>query len=360
MSSASVAHQTPSPREISILDLANILLRNRRGILLCVFGFAVLPVLPTLVQRHQFSASMSFVPEVVDPSRSYFANLVGQFGIALPAVSQSTQTPQFYADLIQSREVLGAVADDSFPTDANGASLMRFPRMFGVRAETPLLERDQSIRVLRSAVVTSSVSKATGVITVTVTTPWPEASLSIAQRLIQAINAVSLRTRQTQAAAERRFSEERQRIALDSLRVAEDRLAGFLRGNRAMRDSPDLSVEQQRFQREVTMRQQMFTSLTQAAEEARMREVRDTPALSIIDEPILPSSPISSGRLRRAVVGALFGLLFGFLGALAADELNRRLSSGDPAARTFVGLMRDIRHGVLNSRGRNSPTRRDA
>ena len=103
------------------------------------------------------------------------------------------------------------------------------------------------------------------------------------------------------------------------LRESEDKLQTFLQRNRDYRNSPQLSFEQERLAREIAMRQQVFTSVVQAFEQARTEEVRDTPVLNIIDAPEVPSMPNGRGVVRLSILAALTGLLVGILLAAWLD-----------------------------------------
>ena len=59
----------------------------------------------------------------------------------------------------------------------------------------------------------------------------------------------------------------------------------FLRQNRGFGNSPELMSEHDRLQRQVAMRQEVYTSLLRSQEQARIDAVRDTPLLAFIDTP---------------------------------------------------------------------------
>ena len=140
-----------------------------------------------------------------------------------------------------------------------------------------------------------------------VTTPWPDLSYEVAERIVGLVNEFNLETRQSRGAEERRFVEERLQQVRSELRDAENQLQGFLQSNRAFQNSPELLFEHDRLQRQVGMRQQVFTSLMQAYEQARIAEVRNTPVITVI---VAPSEPVRPER-RNLILGAFMGLLIG-------------------------------------------------
>jgi uncharacterized protein involved in exopolysaccharide biosynthesis len=86
--------------------------------------------------------------------------------------------------------------------------------------------------------------------------------------------------------------------------------------------------------REVTLRSSVLTTLIQSYIEARISEVRDTPVITVLQEPYLP--PRHDPR-RRILFGLLGVVLGGMLGTVLAFlvEAFARPSSGDPAREDF-------------------------
>jgi uncharacterized protein involved in exopolysaccharide biosynthesis len=206
---------------------------------------------------------------------------------------------------------------------------------------SPKLRKDAAIEEL-SRRIDVSASKATGVVELSVATRWPSVSLAIATELLQGVNDFNQRTRRDQAAAERKFIEGRLSVATADLRSAEDRLQAFLQANRQIR-SPDLQLAQDRMQRDVSLRQQVFASLTQSYDDVRMREARDTPVVTMVDEPMVPAKPEPRGRGIRTLMGLFLGAAFGVLFTFIRDDLAKRRAAGDPAVEGFVSAVHQIK-----------------
>jgi uncharacterized protein involved in exopolysaccharide biosynthesis len=74
-------------------------------------------------------------------------------------------------------------------------------------------------------------------------------------------------------------------------------------------------AEEQRLQRQVTLRQTLYLSLAQNYESAKIEEVRNTPVITLVERPEGFVEP----RPRRTVVKALAALLLaGFAGVAAS------------------------------------------
>lgn len=333
----------PDDNEISLLDFVNIVLRNRFWIVAAAIFAGLIAVAPVLFKKRTYTATASFALQGAESRPSGLASLAGQLGVPVSLSGAASSSPQFYIDLLKTRAVLSFIVDDTFNVAGTTRGPVSFYELFEVPGDSKAMKRDNSFRLLSRSIISAGIAKATGVVTVSVTSPWPNVSLAIAEKLLDGVNTFSLRTRQAQAGAERRFSEERLGPARQSLRVAEDRLESFLRSNRTYRESPELFFEYERLQRDVAMQQQVYTSIAQGYEEARMSEVRDTPLITIIDSAAVSPYPDARGRVRRAAVGMIIGALFGLIGVFARELFARRRKRRDPDVETFSELMRELR-----------------
>ena len=120
------------------------------------------------------------------------------------------------------------------------------------------------------------------------------------------------------------------RVAQDELRDAEAGLESFLQRNRRYQDSPQLVVEFGRLQRRVELRQQVANSLSQAFEQSRIEEVRNTPVVTIVERPEGAAKPARTLRQAALVGGVLGGLAT--LGFIFALELLRAQGELDPSS----------------------------
>jgi len=111
---------------------------------------------------------------------------------------------------------------------------------------------------------------------------------AMAQAFITATDSVLQLSRRSRAGALEKFLTGQLRAASETLAVAEDRLLTFTVRNRSIQQSPSLTLQSARLQREVDAAQALFSSLQQQAVTARLREVQNTPTLSLLDPPRPP------------------------------------------------------------------------
>jgi uncharacterized protein involved in exopolysaccharide biosynthesis len=321
-----------SNEESSLLWLLAVILRERRIVIACTAVGVAVGLMIALARKPTYTSSFSFLPQSAqDANAAGLAGLAGQFGISLGSLGGSSQPPQLYADLIVTREVLAPIALDSFSVSGNAKERAPLTKFLRSRGDNPAEILDNALLALRRNVISSSVAaRTTGMVTVNVRTASAHVSYELAEKLLQGLNAFNTITRQSQAREERRFTEARYEAARTSLRGAEDALQRFLQANRQYANSPQLSFEQERLQREVNLQQQVVSSLAQKYEDTRIREVRDTPVITVIERPVVASRPDPRLRILILVLATFAAFALGVMMALFRDARQRALGH-DPA-----------------------------
>jgi uncharacterized protein involved in exopolysaccharide biosynthesis len=327
--------------DLTLLGIVTQLLRDRRRILFWMALGGIAAVAVALLTKPTYSANASFTPQNSDATRSGLSSLAGQLGLSVPgsAASQS----QFYTEVLRSHTLLAPLATDTVTVPELGGGPRTFISLFDAQGSP---ERMTEMFIdAASRASEARVSLQTGTVSIRVTTPWRSVSLALANRMLRRVNEFNVRTRQSQAAEERRFVEERLAVARRDQRAAEDRLEAFLRGNRQMM-SPELAFAHDRLQREVSLQQALVTTLAQSYEDARLREVRDTPVITVVESPTASVLPDPRHRVLKVAVGLLLGALIGIVISLTKDATARRTAMGDAETGEFLRELRAARSGL--------------
>ena len=320
--------ETPRP-DTTLIRVLNLFLRYRTTMWSVPIGLAAIVVVLGTLPPTMYTANAAFIPEAPTSTRSALSGLASQFGLAINP-DEPGQSPAFYADLLTSRELLEAVAESTYRvTTPEGPRSATLIELLGIRVNSPALALNVAVRRLQKVTMVGR-ARETGVVTVAVRAPWPELAEQIVQRMLSLLNEFNLERRQSRAKQERRFLETRQKEAQDSLAAAEDRLRSFLQRNVEYLGSVELRFEQDRIARDVALRQALFTSLSQAYDQARVDEVRDTPVVTVIEHPELPVRPDPRHRLQNGLVAMLFGLLVAGGVVLLRDYMARTRSLAAP------------------------------
>lgn len=336
---ASAAASARDAGPMSLLGAMNALLRQRWTIAGSALLAATAVAAFTLAQPREYAASASFVPQSSNVAASGLSGFASQLGLNV-GEGAATESPAFYADLLLSRELLGSVADRDFRVPGDSARRAPLADIIEVDARGAALRRHRVLEYLRKH-VGAAVTPKTGAVVLTVTTRSPMLSHDIAEHLVAQVSAFNVERRQSRAVAERRFTEQRLAEARVALAEAERRLESFLVRNRQFRGAPTLEFERERLARDLNVRQQLFLTLSEAHERARIDEVRDTPVITVVDAPERPALPARRLLLLKTTVGLLAGALFGVVLALLRHAVasTRRTSAEEYAE--FEALRRE-------------------
>jgi uncharacterized protein involved in exopolysaccharide biosynthesis len=274
-----------------------------------------------------------------------------QFGLALGRPDAGS--PEFYASLLQSKELQRDVLTSQY--HVAGGTPFQGNLIQYLKIDEP--DQDQAVilavRALRG-MVSVTTDRTTGLVNLQATTTSPELSVQIAARFLDLVNTYNLRRQQSQAKSEREFLEQRIVEARDSLSEAENAFARFLARNRRYTDSPELTAEASRLERQANLRQQLYLSLSQYYEQAKVEEVRNTPLINVIQHP----EGFVEHKPRGTVVKVLLALLLGaFAGALFAFASERAQRLEGPELREYTefraGLAQFLSRLRISSRGRS-------
>lgn len=315
--------------ELILIQLLNIVLRNRRLLVWSASMLFLVVVSLTLVLPRTYTAAVSFMPNSPGGGGTMSA-LAAQYGFSLPA-SEAGLTADFYSDLLQSRPLLLDVIDAEYEDVPVRTGIIKgesvksgtLVELLDIDTESYPVAREFALRRLRK-MVSVSIGRFSGVVRFSVSAPSAHLSHEIAQRMLELIHEFNNNRRQSQASAERYFAEERLQAARVELRAAEDELQAFLQRNRVVQ-SAELLFEQDRLQREIVIRQQVVATLTQAYERARIDEVRDTPVITVVQAPEVPALPNRRYLILKGMLSLAFGAGLGVVLAFAR-EFNSRLA----------------------------------
>jgi len=334
----------------SVLGLFNFVLRHSLLIVGLPLLFGVLAPVISILRGARYTAESKFGIQQSDPGNSRVAGLAAQFGIDLQGAGSATQPLDYSVELLTSQQILNdaVMTHYEFPEGEAGTPVRKgnLIELYKIKARSPEAALRAATNKLKSN-VSASPNVRSGLITLRTSAPWPGLAVAINRRLLDLVNEFNLQKRQSHAAAERAFVDDRMNVAGDELTSAENALKRFYQENRGYQGSADLQFEQQRLQRRVDLRQQVYLALAQSYEQARIDEVRNTPVITVVDPPAA-TSRIGGGLLTTVLVGLFAGLVVGLILAVSGEYFRREAKENPGAAAEF-------RRRVAHIRSRLSP-----
>ena len=287
-----------------VLVFAQAIVRHLWIVILLPFLAVLLTVIAALTATNRYRAVASFVP-VGRRMPQLPSALLGAASQLLPGFAgggEATQTPGFFVQVLQSRALMVDVLQTRYAWRGDSTTLADIispPE----RVADPAKRLDLAIRRLRRATALSA-DLGTSIVRVAVELKDRQLAADVANAYLAKLNAFNLRSSREQARQRRVFVEERRTEVAEELRTAENRLRAFLMSNRQTVGAPDLEFEQARLQRQVTMAQEMYMTLSRAYDNQRVEESNNVAALTVID-PATPPALRSYPARRSWVIMAL-------------------------------------------------------
>ena len=184
--------------EISLLHLVSSALRHHRLLLGLPLLSSVLVLAVALALPRSYRTTVSFLPVTANVSASQLSGLAAQFGLSISA-EDGGQSPQFYANLATTPDLLRQVAETHFRFfDARDTLQGTFIQLYELEEDSYGNTLDGAMRLLREEIIAAQPNRQTGVVEITVDTRWPALSQQIAAFVVDYINAFNLRRRQCQ------------------------------------------------------------------------------------------------------------------------------------------------------------------
>jgi len=272
---------------------------------------------------------------------STLSGLAAQFGVTLPS-SGSTLNADYFATLVQTKPFLLPIVTRPYDVVVDGKPVTKtFAQLNDIDEDTPARTLDAALTTLINDQLTITTTSSSNLVTVAIQTKWPDLSVQMGQRLVAAVDSFSAALQRRKLEAELRFVQERIDSSQADVRVAENALQRFLLTNRAYASDPILQFEYDRLQRDVALRQSVYTSLRQSYEQTRIEVSRDTPTVTVVQAPVPPLVPDKKHLLLKVLIGLIAGGMLGVGLAIALEIIRRtpRNSRGFAEFQTLRGMV---------------------
>jgi uncharacterized protein involved in exopolysaccharide biosynthesis len=308
------------PREeTSLLAFGSILLANRRTIAACtlagtlIMGAIAATTADLYVSHASFIVKNTRTPVQIPGGAS-------ALGVTLSAYMEFSQSVAFYADLSRAMNILRLVAAKDYVTEDSQGKRVTLPEAMGI----PTKDRAQAIEEAANRLskdVQYTIGTRTGVVKLAVQSRDPMLAQQLDANILAEVDKWSKQQGHEQAILERKFMEQLVADSRAKLAQAEASEKNFLELNRLGATSPELRLEYARRTREVLMRQEIYTSLAQTLEQARIEEVRTPEVINVIESADLPVEPQRREALRLTFTGLAAGMLVGMVLAVLRQRV---------------------------------------
>jgi len=129
-----------------------------------------------------------------------------------------------------------------------------------------------------------------------------------------------------QSSENRQFIESRMTDAKEELSNSEVKLTDFRKEHPFALDTPDLQLQRGRFMRDIEVNQEVFITLRQQYELAKIEELKETPVINILDEGEPAIEKAKPQRVFIVFISMLGAVLLSFFVLIIRHKIDKRVN----------------------------------
>ena len=243
------------------------------------------------------------------------AGVASQFGVSVPTESTADlSSPSLYPDLLSSRIFAEKILYKEFYVEKYGKKL---PLL------SILTHGDDPPGVDRDILVASAISSLSGILefneasnspisSIKVTTFDPLFAKQLAEVVLSELEALNRFYKSQTTNKKTVFIEQRIAAVEGDLESLEQALKVFNQQNRQI-SSPALQLDHERLERDVEIQKEIYLTLKQQLELAKIEAVQQASMLQILDKPQVALGPSNKNLKLNVVLAGIFGVSLGIL-----------------------------------------------
>ncbi len=296
--------------------LFKVLGNNKKNIIISIIIFAIIGTGVSFFFTKYYNAQITLYPAKNDTvgGLGQFQSLATTFGMNVSENNQDFNIP----DVVKSRLIANKTLKEKWINvkgeelellDLWGLGKHNWYSSFKSNKVDSAYIREQSIKIFAKRLKVLE-NRATGLITIGTRFEDPKIASSIANFIGNQVQLYIQKENSAQSTKEKLFISDRLSILKRELETSEVELKIFKERNRGYEESPELFLKYSRFFREVESKKQIFLTLQQQLELARIEEVKKTSVLHILDYATVPPRKSSPNRILFLLISGLLGFVF--------------------------------------------------
>ena len=295
--------------------LFRVLIDSKSYIFFLTFLSCFIGTGSSFLLKKYYNADISLYPAKNDYSQGIgqFQSLAANLGINTANNDQKFNIP----DVVNSRLIAKKVLDQDWLTkNSQRVTLYELWNLDKTR-NFFLFEKSQidTFVIVESAIkkfkehIDVSEDRITGLIKISTTFQDPFIAASIANFIGDQVESYIQKENSAQSTKEKIFIFDRLTIVKKELEDSELELKAFKERNRGYENSPELFMKFSQFFREVEAKKEVYLTLQQQLELARIEEVKQSPILHILDYAVPPTNKSHPRRIAFLIVSLFLGLI---------------------------------------------------
>ncbi len=253
-----------------------------------------------------------------EQSSSSAANLLGvaaQIGINVPlGLDNETAWNELYPEIVRSKRLKRTLLNEVFNTNRYGlkSNLLEILSIEAEIEHRSLPERIEACTKILDQMIILDNPRLSPVVTLEVFGFEPEFTVELANRVIYHSGRLQREYKTSQVQKKRAFLEERILEVNTQVINIEEELRSFREQNRLLQKSPNLILQEERFEQDLSLQRSLMITLQTLYEQAKIEEVEKAAMIQVIDEPLVPWEHFRPKRGLWLIIMSIFSFLFAF------------------------------------------------
>ena len=302
--------------------LFNVLLDSKKYIILSTLLFITLGTGSSFLFKKYYNAEISLYPAKKDISQGLgqFQSLAANLGMNTANNDQNFNIP----DVVRSRLIASKAINQKWNIKNEKSidlkklwNLNKIPwyQSFYSTTIDSIAINEKAIKKFNNHIQVNE-DRISGLIKISTTFQDPYIAAGVANFIGNQVELYIQKENSAQSTKEKLFISERLLIVKKELEVAELELKNFKESNRGYEDSAELFMIFSQLFREVEAKKEVYLTLQQQLELARIEEVKQSPILHILDHAVPPIRKSFPNRVLFLMISAFLGILISSLHTL--------------------------------------------
>ena len=299
--------------------LYKVLINRKIYIFLVTFLFLFVGTGSSFLFKKYYEAEISLYPAKNDVSQGLgqFQSLAANLGVNTADNDQNFNIP----DVVKSRLIASKAVDQKWktkngnPTDLITLWNLNKPSFFSIFNNNKIdlnISIERAIKKFNDHVKVTE-DRNSGLIKISTIFEDPIIAANMANFIGNQVEIYIQKENSAQSTKEKLFISERLLIVKKELENSELQLKDFKERNRGYEDSPELFMIYSQFFREVEVKKEVYLTLQQQLELARIEEVKQSPILHILDHAVPPIKKSLPNRFLFLITSGIIGFMFSSL-----------------------------------------------
>jgi uncharacterized protein involved in exopolysaccharide biosynthesis len=259
------------------------------AITLLSISFAIAYVF--FIAHPTYVTTAKLLPTGEDNSLSNIQGFASQFGMSLPFQGGSALSfSDIYPEVLKSRQLIAIILEKKFNTRKYGQkqSLKNILSRQYRLGKYDVDERFKRASEILQDNIKVSKARLTTIVTLEVGAIEPDFAVDLTNAIINESDKLQRQFKTHQVSDKRSFIEDRIKDVKKDLESAQEDLKEFREKNRQVQYSPALLLEEERLTTEMDVKKEIFSTLKQQFELAKIEEVEEGATVQILDKPVAP------------------------------------------------------------------------